>query len=250
MAKASTFSPFQSAAAKSAFSTRVILTGVACLLPFVLLYFGIFISAFASAGFQKGSTAPAAPPVLMIVLMIFLYVWLLAEPWILATFLHKFMQQYRVPLKKLAGKNIQLATLKQRGLAMLIDQLITIIPSALVGIASGILLALLRPLEKNSFPWQIFAAVAIAFLCALVIRLILTWQEGQTGYTPGRKAMKIKLLTLNLKPCGFGLSLLRSLIMLVDSFFIYTVGLYFMAYTEKQQRVGDLAAGTVVVDTK
>ena len=55
------------------------------------------------------------------------------------------------------------------------------------------------------------------------------------------------MVGLDLKPCGFGRALIRNLLKLVDGFFNFMVGIILSALTEKWQRLGDMAARTIVI---
>jgi len=58
--------------------------------------------------------------------------------------------------------------------------------------------------------------------------------------------MKIKVMKADGRDATFSSYFLRFLIRPVDTF--YAIGLAFMFFTKKCQRIGDLAAGTIVVD--
>jgi len=49
------------------------------------------------------------------------------------------------------------------------------------------------------------------------------------------------------KSCGIGRALLRNLLKVADGFFNFMVGIMLVALTQNWQRVGDMAARTVVV---
>jgi uncharacterized RDD family membrane protein YckC len=74
--------------------------------------------------------------------------------------------------------------------------------------------------------------------------------EGRTGLTPGKWVTRIRVLGTDLKPCGFGRALIRNLLKTVDGFFNFIVGIMVVALSENWQRVGDMAARTVVVDER
>jgi uncharacterized RDD family membrane protein YckC len=57
----------------------------------------------------------------------------------------------------------------------------------------------------------------------------------------------IRVLGTDLQPCGFGRAFLRNLLTLVDGFFSFLVGALLVALTENWQRLGDMAARTIVV---
>ena len=70
------------------------------------------------------------------------------------------------------------------------------------------------------------------------------------GQTVGKKAFNIKVVNEDLTPIRFGPSLIRNLLRTADIFpFLYVFGSISMVMTQKFQRLGDLAANTVVVYT-
>jgi hypothetical protein len=74
--------------------------------------------------------------------------------------------------------------------------------------------------------------------------------EGRLGYSPGKLLLGIRVFGTDLQLCGFWRALVRNLLMFVDGFFNFMVGIMVVALTEHWQRIGDMAARTVVVDTR
>ena len=92
-----------------------------------------------------------------------------------------------------------------------------------------------------------FGWVFLSFVWILCCYFVLSFVEGTHGRTSGNWATGIRVLSTDLIPCGIGRGLLRNLLKLADGFFIFMVGIMLVALTENWQRVGDLAARTVVV---
>lgn len=68
------------------------------------------------------------------------------------------------------------------------------------------------------------------------------------GSTPGKKALGLQVLTDDGTPVTWSSSILRNLLRFADFLpFGYQIGLISMSASEGSQRLGDLAAGTVVV---
>ncbi len=68
------------------------------------------------------------------------------------------------------------------------------------------------------------------------------------GKTPGKKAMGIMVVNDDLTPVNLGTSLIRNLLRAADFLpFAYTLGLITMAVHPHFQRLGDIAAGTIVI---
>ena len=82
---------------------------------------------------------------------------------------------------------------------------------------------------------------------ALLVLAVFSFLEGRFGKTPGTWLMGIRVLGTDLRPCGFGRAFLRNLLTFVDGFLNFLVGALLVALTENWQRLGDLAARTIVV---
>lgn len=68
------------------------------------------------------------------------------------------------------------------------------------------------------------------------------------GQTPGKKKMDLMVVNDDLTPIGWGSSVIRNLLRWADFFpTFYAAGLVCMAATRYHQRLGDLAAGTLVI---
>ncbi len=68
------------------------------------------------------------------------------------------------------------------------------------------------------------------------------------GATPGKRALGIRVMNVNGTPVGWSASLIRNLIRAVDTLpGVYLVGCVSVLLSNRFQRLGDLAAGTIVV---
>lgn len=67
------------------------------------------------------------------------------------------------------------------------------------------------------------------------------------GYTVGKRAFGIRVVTETGGRCGYRAAFVRNLLELVDGILYYLVGFVAMALSDRRQRVGDRVAGTVVV---
>jgi uncharacterized RDD family membrane protein YckC len=73
-------------------------------------------------------------------------------------------------------------------------------------------------------------------------------EVAMRGRTPGKRMAGVRLVTREGDIPGVGALVLRNLFRLIDSMpFIYLVGLITVVLTEQHVRVGDLAAGTLLV---
>lgn len=107
----------------------------------------------------------------------------------------------------------------------------------------------------------IYLAIAIPFSflgglgfgLSLVVFFLIEWFypvffEMRQGSTPGKKAMGLEVIQDNGTPLSWSASLIRNLLRAADFLpFLYAAGLVSMLLNRNFQRLGDLAAGTLVV---
>ena len=73
--------------------------------------------------------------------------------------------------------------------------------------------------------------------------------ESGGGQTVGKKLMKLRVVLADGRPAGMREVAVRTVLRVVDGIGLYIVGLIVMLATgERRQRLGDLAAGTKIVD--
>ena len=135
------------------------------------------------------------------------------------------------------GVNLELSTagLVVRFLAWTIDLLIRVMAYLILAVAFG---------SFGDFGTGLFL-VALFLIEWLYPVLFEVYKQGQT---PGKKAMKIKVLQDDGVPVGWATSLIRNLLRTVDFLpLFYCFGIVSMLLTRDFKRLGDLAAGTVVV---
>jgi uncharacterized RDD family membrane protein YckC len=135
---------------------------------------------------------------------------------------------------------IELANIGDRFLASIIDFLIKF------GITIG--LSVLITAMHDSIA---FICIAVAMLFATWVLYSLMFEFFMKGQTPGKRLMKIRVARLDGGPVTFGDLLLRWLLKLADFFFYMApgVGVFIIILNEKHQRLGDMAASTIVVST-
>ncbi len=77
----------------------------------------------------------------------------------------------------------------------------------------------------------------------------VVFEAGKRGATPGKRALGLRVVQTNGSPITFGQSVVRNFLRFIDGmpFFTYGFGLTSCLATKRFQRLGDLAAGTLVV---
>ena len=144
------------------------------------------------------------------------------------------------------GAQYEFASLFRRFLATMIDNMVLLVPLAIV-------VALLMPNAKDIarnpflFLFMILAVLVLFFIGGFLYHSLL---EGLYGRTLGKRICRIRVLKADFSPCGLSAGFLRNLLRIVDAFFYYLVATVLLAGTVKWQRIGDVAAETVVVKEK
>ncbi len=83
---------------------------------------------------------------------------------------------------------------------------------------------------------------------AIITLVYFTISEALTSQTVGKRLTGIKVVTLDGQPISWGKSAIRNLMRIIDSLpALYIVGLIVMARSDRLQRLGDKAAGTIVI---
>jgi len=149
--------------------------------------------------------------------------------------------------------NYELAGLGSRFLALIVDQTIQIL--TLVAIFAGILLAGARVAARHA-PTQVTDKFAESLAIALIVVILfivlfgyfIAFEALWNGQTPGKKLLGLRVVRDGGYPIDFGASLIRNLIRVGEQL----LGYYLLAavsalISPENKRLGDLAAGTIVV---
>jgi uncharacterized RDD family membrane protein YckC len=139
----------------------------------------------------------------------------------------------------------ELGSVAARIVAHLIDLVFLIMAFWLMGNIGG---SMSGGLTESGFNLNGLPALAIMFLAAVAFFLYLLLFEGLFGTTVGKLFLGLRVKNVDGSRCGFGQALVRNLLRMVDGLpFFYVAGLITTLVTKKKQRVGDLAAHTIVV---
>ncbi len=144
-----------------------------------------------------------------------------------------------------------LAGIGSRAYALIIDYLVlgtVIFLSVVIAIflsyqitASDNLLSIDNQLKLLQWVWAIEALIIFTIYIGYFVFFETIWQ----GQTIGKKKAKIRVIADDGKPISIGQSSLRALLRPVDDFLF--IGVFFIALGKKEKRIGDLIAGTIVI---
>jgi uncharacterized RDD family membrane protein YckC len=145
-----------------------------------------------------------------------------------------------------------LASIGNRFLACAIDHLIQVLAIILVYLVALILLSASPTGEVSEFvaetPKWVFAIVIIVvFLLFTSYFAIFEWIWN--GQTPGKKLLKLRVIREDGRPVTLWETIARNLMRLFDIMPLpfYSIGFIAVFLSSRDQRIGDLFAGTVVV---
>ena len=156
-----------------------------------------------------------------------------------------------VDVPELVSFNLEVATIGSRFVAMAVDLAVRTFATlglvyAYYHLVETILPALgvKRSLNVDDILLVVFLIVGVLFWFGYFV----LFEVMQHGRTLGKRLMKLRVVTDTGGPVGWTESLIRNVLRVVDAFpFFYGVGFLTMVLNRRSQRVGDLAAGTIVI---
>jgi len=133
----------------------------------------------------------------------------------------------------------ELASLISRS-SVLIDHIIASIGGMVLGLPLGFVVQ--DGIAFNTVTWLVAGATVV-----LLNLLYFIYFEGKNGDTPMKAFLGVEVMRKDGRPISYKQSLVRNLLRLVDVSTFYLTGTGFILASSTGQRLGDLAAGTIVV---
>lgn len=139
------------------------------------------------------------------------------------------------------------AGLGSRAVALIIDYIILIIVGWVISLPFGA--AALFSMKGLMDPMALSGTIlAFSSISIIIWLLYFTYFEGTSGQTLGKRVMSIKVTKESGESLTFVDALIRTLCRIIDMLpTLYIIGIIIILVTEKNQRIGDLAAHTIVV---
>ena len=116
-----------------------------------------------------------------------------------------------------------------------------VIDSLIISIIFGVLGSILGADMMRQGSWSV-GLLSFAFYIAYY-----TYLEGTRGQTIGKMITKIKVVREDGRPIDMEQAFKRNILRVIDGFFAYLIGAILIWRSDKQQRLGDTYAKTVVV---
>jgi len=156
----------------------------------------------------------------------------------------RFFNQVTLSTPESVELEFTLAGIGNRALALMIDYLVlgTILIAVLFtwGILS---IQIPESITEQIFPWLF--ALTLLGIFFIYVGYFVFFETLWQGQTPGKRYVKIRVIQDSGKPIGILQATLRALLRPIDDTF--SLGAIFIVFNSKEKRIGDLVAGTIVV---
>lgn len=124
----------------------------------------------------------------------------------------------------------------RRAVAVIIDSILLFIVGYLIAAVSGQTTA--GGFHIEGAPFFVWVLVGLAYYVVM---------EAVSGATLGKRAMRLKVVKRDGSALDWQASIVRNVMRLIDGLFFYLVGAIVVWASKSRQRLGDMAAGTLVV---
>jgi uncharacterized RDD family membrane protein YckC len=154
--------------------------------------------------------------------------------------------QLNIETPELVAIEMPLAGIGSRFIALLIDTLIWLAGLVVLAIVLWAFRPALQAFNNLSYQWTVALFTLILFL--LNWGYFTLFEAFANGRTPGKRVARIRVIQSSGRPIGIFESMARNFVRYIDQIpFFYAVGVIAVFATRQHQRLGDLAAGTLVV---
>ena len=142
-----------------------------------------------------------------------------------------------------------LAGIGSRFLAIALDMLVQMLGWLLLILLAELLLPAAARLMPRAWTWG--AAIMLLTAFVLYAGYYALFEIFWNGQTPGKRLVRIRVIGDSGRPITVYEAVVRNLLRVVDQFpGLYVVGIIAVFVTARNQRLGDVVAGTVVVHEK
>jgi uncharacterized RDD family membrane protein YckC len=146
-----------------------------------------------------------------------------------------------VPTPELVAFQYGVAGIGSRFLAQLVD-------GAVFGVAYFVIVIAASVTGGVTGSPQLAGLIGIVLAFLVTFGYFIVWEAVWNGQTPGKRAMRLRVVGDRGEPIGFAQSAIRNLVRIVDFLPVaYGIGVIVLFINGRGKRLGDLAAGTVVV---
>jgi uncharacterized RDD family membrane protein YckC len=156
------------------------------------------------------------------------------------------LEKLNIDTPEQVALEFSLATVGSRFLALAIDTLIQIGIGVALFIVVAFTLFLSGAAEAAARPWVMAVLVLGGFV--VYYGYFALFETLWSGQTPGKRLIGLRVIHGSGRPVNAWEAILRNVVRIADQMpAIYAIGIVSVFLTSRSQRLGDLAAGTVVV---
>ncbi|UWZ84343.1 RDD family protein [Occallatibacter riparius] len=157
--------------------------------------------------------------------------------------------QLSIDTPELVSIELPLAGIGSRFIAVLVDTVLWFVALIVVIFLISFVGPAIAAFNKLSYQWTVALVIFLLFLFNW--GYFTLFEAFWNGRTPGKKIAKIRVIQKSGRPIGLFESMARNFIRYIDQIpSFYAVGVITMFITKQHQRLGDLAAGTLVVQDR
>ncbi|MFN8490345.1 MAG: RDD family protein [Caldilineaceae bacterium] len=168
-------------------------------------------------------------------------------------------QEYTIDTPENVTFGYDIAGIGSRFIGALVDTVILVVALVVLNLVIGVILAWSVGPEKlftqndENIGWVGGLILAVSALVNFMIfwGYYIVFELLWNGQTPGKRVAKVRVVRLDGNPAGFMEIVVRNLVRIVDFLpSAYGIGLLTMFFNQRARRLGDFAAGTLVVKAR
>jgi uncharacterized RDD family membrane protein YckC len=155
----------------------------------------------------------------------------------------RFFNQFTFQTPESVELEFTLAGIGNRAYALLIDYLIFWLMIIILLLLWAFLAFEVFPNQNNINLW--IAAIQILIIFAVYVGYFVFFETVWQGQTPGKRYVKIRVIRDDGRPIRLQQATLRALLRPIDDLFF--LGAFLIMLGKREKRLGDLIAGTIVI---
>jgi uncharacterized RDD family membrane protein YckC len=160
----------------------------------------------------------------------------------------RFSDEMRIETPEQIGVDLELAGLGSRFVAQMIDWLWKFVFTMLLVVVGSITMGLLGDGKMLEHPTMLAAALVVSIIYVLWLGAGIYFEVRWNGQTPGKRFAGIRVIRIGGAPLDAQAACVRNLLAVADFLpTFHLLGAILILLTTNRQRLGDLAAGTIVI---
>ncbi|HEX9990628.1 MAG TPA: RDD family protein [Chloroflexia bacterium] len=157
-------------------------------------------------------------------------------------------EQLTISTPEQVAFHYEIAGIGSRFLASLLDHLIISVALLLVYCASIAVLPAMLATDNGEAVLYLIVAVLVLVVFIIFWGYFAIFEAVWNGQTPGKRAGRLRVIRRTGQPIGASEAMVRNLIRIVDFMpGFYGIGLISMFIDKEARRLGDFAAGTIII---